>query len=201
MRYSPEHKQATRQRILKAAADQFRERGFSDTGVASIMEAADLTHGGFYAHFESKDHLIAEVIRAKFDDVSAKFESRFAGLPDQDWLAAWVRGYLSGEHQSHTAQGCPLPALSPEIARSGPEARTAFTELFHERLAVVASKVDASRDEAERRVLAALSQMAGALMLARATDEPLSTRIREAAAERAIATLTAPAAQPAGAAS
>lgn len=197
MRYAADHKQASRAKILRAASRQFRERGFAEAGVASIMAEADLTHGGFYAHFDSKDHLIAEVIRSRFDEVSAKFESRFEGLAGADWLEAWVHGYLSDEHQTHTAQGCPLPALASEIARSGADARTAFTELFEERLERVASHVPAPGPEAERRVLAAIAQMAGALMLARATDEPLSTRIREAAADQAVATLT----QPAGAAS
>jgi TetR/AcrR family transcriptional repressor of nem operon len=190
MRYPAEHKQQTRQRILRAAARQFREKGFAETGVASVMQEADLTHGGFYSHFASKDELVAEVIRSGFDRVSDRFEARFEGLDNESWLRAWVNAYLSDEHLAHTSLGCPMPALAPEIARSGPEARAAFTDLFGERLGRVARHIDAPREEAERRVLAAISQMAGALMLARAIEGPLAGRIRAAAADVAVATLT-----------
>ncbi len=190
MRYTAEHKKRTRERILKAAGKQFRARGFAETGVAAVMKEAELTHGGFYAHFESKDDLIAAVIRSGFDQVSERFEAQFDHLPDREWLRAWVHRYLGDEHRAHTAEGCPFPALAPEIARSGAEARTAFTEIFEKRLAKVCSRVDASRGEAERRVMAAVSQMAGAMMISRALDEPFATRVREAAAAEAFATLT-----------
>ncbi len=144
MRYTPEHKQVTRERILRAAARQFRERGFAESGVAAIMQEADLTHGGFYAHFAGKDELIAEVIRSGFDQVTERFEAKFAHLDGDDWLREWVNRYLSDAHFAHTDQGCPMPALAPEIARSGPAARRAFTELFEERLDRIVSRVDAT---------------------------------------------------------
>ena len=189
MRYTPEHKAETRDRILKAASKRFRERGFADAGVASIMRDAGLTHGGFYAHFGSKDDLVASVIRSGFDRVSDRFESRFDGLEGDAWLRAWVEAYLGDGHVAHVAEGCPMPALASDIARSGEGARGAFTEIFEERLAKVSRRVSAPREEAERRVLAAISQMAGALMLARALDEPMSARVRRAAADEAYATL------------
>lgn len=189
MRYAPEHKRQTRERILRAAAHQFRACGFAETGVAAVMKEAGLTHGGFYAHFDSKDELISEVIRGGFDRVSDRFEAQFDHLSGSAWLRAWVHGYLSDGHQQHTGRGCPMPALAGEIARAGPEARAAFSELVDERLAKIASRVDAPGPEAERRVLAAIAQMAGALMLSRALQEPLAARIRDAAAEAAIATL------------
>lgn len=189
MRYSAEHKQETRKRILNAAARQFREQGFAETGVAAVMKAANLTHGGFYAHFENKDALIAEVIRGGFSRVSENFESQFDHLSGNEWLREWVHRYLSDEHFEHTAQGCPLPSLTSEIARSGPEARAAFTNMFYERLEKAASHVDAPEEEAKSRVLAAISQMAGAMMLARAVDPPLDKAVRDAAAREAYATL------------
>lgn len=196
MRYTPEHKQETRERILRAAARQFREHGFAEAGVAAIMKEAELTHGGFYAHFRSKDELIAEVIRSGFDRVSERFESHFDGLEGAEWLAAWVHGYLSREHRSHTANGCPLPALASEIARSGPHARSAFTEFFEQWLDRISDRIDAPAPDAEVRVLAAISQMAGALMLSRALDEPLATRVLSAAATEATAALTCESALP-----
>jgi TetR/AcrR family transcriptional repressor of nem operon len=190
MRYSTEHKQHTRERILAAASRRFKAQGFDGTGVAAIMNDADLTHGGFYAHFASKDALVAEVIRTGFDGVSARFEARFDHLEGDDWLRAWVNEYLSLTHAQLTAEGCPLPSLAGEIARSGPDATAAFTGSFLTRLDRVGAHIDAPKPEAERRVLAAISQMAGAMMLARATDEPLSARILDAARAEAIRTLT-----------
>lgn len=189
MRYTPQHKQQTRERILKAAARQFREKGFAGAGVSSVMKEADLTHGGFYAHFKSKDDLVAEVIRDGFDQVSERFEAAIDHLPDAEWLRAWVWRYLSAEHRAHTAEGCPMPALAAEIGRSGPNARAAFTELAFQRLDKVTSRIDAPKEEGVRRALAAVSQMAGALMLSRAFDEPLATHVREAAAQEAYSTL------------
>jgi len=189
MRYPPQHKQHTRERILRAAARQFRERGFEEPTVASIMREADLTHGGFYAHFQSKDELVGDVIRGGFDRVSERFEAAFDHLDDERWLGEWVAAYLSEEHELHPGEGCPMPALASEIARSGPSARSAFTALFRDRLERVKAKVDAPDAAADSRVLAAISQMTGALMLARALDEPLSSAIRHAAREAALATL------------
>lgn len=190
MRYSPEHKRKTHEKILRAAGRQFRERGFAEAGVASIMDEAELTHGGFYAHFASKDQLIAEVIRSGFDRVTERFEEKFAHLSGEDWLREWVNRYLGDAHFQHTDRGCPMPALASDIARSGPEAREAFTALFRERMGRVVTRIDAPEAEAGRRVLAAVSQMVGAMTLARALDEPLGANIRAAAAESALATLT-----------
>ena len=192
MRYTPEHKQHTREKILAAAARRFKKDGFEGTSVSAVMGDAELTHGGFYSHFESKDDLVASVIRTGFDDASVTFEALFDHLEGDAWLTAWVTEYLSTTHTHLVAEGCPLPALAGEIARAGSHARHAFTTTFYERLAVVSSRVNAPTDEAERRVLAAISQMSGAIMLARATEEPLRTRILDAARTEAIGTLTAP---------
>lgn len=189
MRYPSNQKQATRGQILDAAARQFRERGFGQASVGSVMKEAGLTHGGFYAHFASKDELVAEVIRGGFGGVSEKFESRFEGLEGEAWLKAWVRGYLSDGHLAAMDRGCPLPCLAGEIARTGEEAKQAFQEIFQQRLRRVSSHIDAPETEAHRRVFAAISQMAGALMLARCLDEQTSESIRSAAADEAIATL------------
>lgn len=189
MRYSPEHKQATRELILRAAARQFREKGFTETSVASIMKEANLTHGGFYAHFKSKDELVAEVINEGFDHVSDRFELTFDDLEGEAWLVMWVDRYLGDQHFMSRDQGCPLPSLTSEIARSGPQARESFTNLGYERLAKIITFVDAPEQEARRRVCAAFSQMVGAMMMARAMDEPFATDMRKAAKAEAIATL------------
>ncbi|MEO0965431.1 MAG: TetR/AcrR family transcriptional regulator [Planctomycetota bacterium] len=181
MRYTAQQKQASRERILQAAARAFRAQGFDRPSVASIMKDAGLTHGAFYAHFDSKDRLVAEVIRAGFDGVTERFESRFRQAEGDEWLRQWVRGYLSDGHLGQPEAGCPLPTLSAEIARTGPEAIHAYTEVFRERLGRMVNRVDAADDEARRRVLASLSLMVGALMLARALEAPLSEELLVAA--------------------
>ncbi|MEM9417608.1 MAG: TetR/AcrR family transcriptional regulator [Planctomycetota bacterium] len=189
MPYSVEHKLQTRERILRAAARQFREKGFAAASLSAIMKEAGLTHGGFYAHFEDKDALVAAVIRDGFDHVSERFESQFAGLEGEDWLRAWVRGYMGEAHLSHADLGCPLPTLSSEIARIGDQAVAAFTALFYERLEHTSSMVNAPPGESRRWVLAAFSQMVGGLMLARAVEPELAREILESVEAQAIETL------------
>ncbi|MEM9108860.1 MAG: TetR/AcrR family transcriptional regulator [Planctomycetota bacterium] len=184
-----DRKSQTRREILAAASRQFRAHGFEGASVGSIMREAGLTHGGFYAHFESKDDLVAEVIRSGFDDVSERFEAGFDALSGEDWLKAWVAGYLSDGHLRSPGIGCPMPVLAGEISRTGERSRGAFTGLFERRLAKAAGHVDAPRREAERRVMAAVSQAAGALMLARTLTNRRSKEIRQAAADEAISTL------------
>ncbi|MEM7624583.1 MAG: TetR/AcrR family transcriptional regulator [Planctomycetota bacterium] len=192
MPYAPDHKPETRTRILRAAARLFREKGFAQASLSTIMKEAGLTHGGFYAHFENKDALVAEVIRGGFDCVSERFESQFDHLHGDDWLRAWVRGYLGEGHLTHADQGCPLPTVSPEIARIGDQAVAAFTQLFDERLEHTAGHVNAPPAEARRRVLAALSQMVGGLMLARAVEPALAQEILAAVEHQAVQTLCTP---------
>ncbi len=190
MRYPTEHKSETREQILAAAARRFRAEGLASAGVAAIMRDAGLTHGGFYAHFKSKEDLIVEVITQGFDRVTERFEAHFEGLEGDAWLRAWVDAYLGQTHFEHVAEGCPFPPLAGEVARSGPTAIEAFTRLCLERCPSIERHIDAPPAESRRRTLAAISQMVGALMLARATDGPFSTEIREAAADAAFAALT-----------
>ncbi|MEL7087469.1 MAG: TetR/AcrR family transcriptional regulator [Planctomycetota bacterium] len=194
---APTQKSETRARILQAAARQFREKGFSQASLSAIMKEAGLTHGGFYAHFDHKDALVAEVIRTGFDHVSERFESQFENLEGEDWLRAWVRGYLGDAHLTHADQGCALPTMSAEIARIGDQAVAAFTNLFYERLAHTSSMVDAPPAEARRRVLAAFSQMVGGLMLARAVEPTLAQEILESVEAQALETLCNTPAHPA----
>ncbi len=189
MPYTADHKRHTRNRILQAAARHFREKGFAQATLSAIMKEAGLTHGGFYAHFENKDALVAEVIRSGFDHVSERFESQFNNLHGEDWLRAWVRGYLGDAHLTHADQGCPLPTMSSEIARTGEQAVAAFTTLFYERLAHTSSMVDAPPAEARQRVLAAFCQMVGGLMLARAVEPALARDILHAVEAQALETL------------
>ena len=118
MRKSRQEAAETRKRIVRAAAREFRERGIVATGLADLMKAAGLTHGGFYKHFASKDQLVAEATVVAMDSVLEK-------LAAQPTVNSAVAGYLSTRHRDKPASGCPLAALGGELARSDMKARAA----------------------------------------------------------------------------
>src|SRR5215468_10383146 len=111
MRYDENHKERTRARVLAQAAAAIRSKGIKRVGVAEIMAGAGLTHGGFYAHFASKDDLVAAAIPQMFDEAMAAFEHQTAGKAPSAALAAYVDSYLSPRHRDAQATGCPLAAL------------------------------------------------------------------------------------------
>src|SRR5215218_611251 len=113
MRYSPDHKQATRRRILEVAGRRFKEDGIDGAGVATVMADAGLTNGAFYAHFESKEDLVANVLA---EQLRVQRESFRAAPSDRAGLEAFVRSYLSPQHRDQCADGCPSAALLDEIA-------------------------------------------------------------------------------------
>src|SRR5437763_13190811 len=114
MRYEPEHKTRTRDRIVRNAARKLRAEGLSGSGVASVMKASGLTVGGFYKHFRSKDELLADAIAEGFSESSEKIYSALQNLPREERWKQLVRVYLSPEHCDHPDSGCPLAALAPE---------------------------------------------------------------------------------------
>src|SRR5262249_2927526 len=117
MRYQSEHKEQTRQRVLAEAAAAIRESGPDGIGVAAIMAKAGITHGAFYAHFQSKDDLVAQAISRMFEESSEKFLRRTENLPAAAALANYLDMYLSTRHRDAPQSGCPLPSLSGEVAR------------------------------------------------------------------------------------
>src|SRR2546426_12502544 len=118
MRYEPEHKKRTRDRIVRNAARKLRAEGLTGPGVASVMKASGLTVGGFYKHFRSKDELLAEAISQGFSEFSDKVDSSLRNVPREDRWKELVRWYLSPEHCDRPETGCPVAALAPEIARA-----------------------------------------------------------------------------------
>ncbi len=122
MRYDAAHKEKTRRRVLNAAAARFRQDGLEGVGVATLMGAAGLTHGGFYSHFPSKEALIEEVFKTGLDpDFEKALSNREGGF------RGFVRRYLSTAHCANPATGCPAAALASEIHRYSPEIKAAFT--------------------------------------------------------------------------
>ena len=124
-RYAKEHKEDTRRRILEASSRRFKCDGVDGSGIAALMADAGLTNGAFYAHFSSKDDLIATVVSA---ELGTQRDAMAALPPGREYLGQLVREYLSVEHRDHPGEGCPSAALIEEICRGGDRVRAAYTD-------------------------------------------------------------------------
>ena len=174
MRYSETHKEETRQKVLRAAARQIRARGPSGVSVAEVMAEAGLTHGGFYAHFPSKDALVGAAITHAFDDRRATLRKAAEGLDDAGYLASFVDNYVSAGHRDRPERGCPITTLSTDLPRQGEPARTAFDAGVNHLIRGLASRL-AVGEPSEREALAGslVAEMAGAVTLSRAVSDPV----------------------------
>jgi len=182
-RTGPRPKEITHERIVEAAARAIRRSGYSGTGVADIMKDAGLTHGGFYAHFSSREAMLAEAAdRAGAEGVAAVARIA-AAAPPQQALQAMMRAYLSKEHIEGVETGCAVAALGSEMPRQAPEVRRAATRRIKEMIDLVARlSADWGEPGAHKRALVTVATLVGALMLARAVGDPrLSYALREAA--------------------
>jgi len=176
MRYSKDHKQETRDRIIRTAAKRFREDGVEAVGVAALMADAGLTHGGFYAHFPSKEALVAAACAEGFGESRDRLRKTIERHPPGERLAALAESYLSQSHRDHPGQGCIAAAIAPEIARHPAETRAEFTRGLHGLLELAAAALEADGGD-PAAAPQAVAAMVGALTLARATaDEALSDR-------------------------
>jgi TetR/AcrR family transcriptional regulator, transcriptional repressor for nem operon len=185
MRYGKDHKQATRQRIVEAAGRRFKQDGIDGAGVATVMSDAGLTNGAFYAHFGSKEDLVANVLA---DQLRAQREGFDAQSADRAGLEAFIRAYLSAEHRDQCADGCPSAALLDEIVRRPAATRQVFTDELLATADDIAARLDpADADAARIDALAIVGMMIGTLQLARAlTDRDLSDQLLARAAETAL---------------
>jgi TetR/AcrR family transcriptional repressor of nem operon len=176
-------KGATHERIVSVAARAIRRSGYDGTGVAEIMKEAGLTHGAFYAHFASREAMLAEAAARACAESAAAAAGAVATVPPEKALAAMLRGYLSKEHLQHADRGCPLAALGSETPRQAPEVRRVATRHIKEMIDLLARQSpDWGKPVAHQRALVTIATMVGALMLARAVDDPgLSDGLREAA--------------------
>jgi TetR/AcrR family transcriptional repressor of nem operon len=176
MRYGKDQKQATRQRILEAAGRRFKEDGMDGAGVAAVMSDAGLTNGAFYAHFASKEDLVANVL---VEQLRIQRHSFDAQPPDRAGLEAIIRAYLSPEHRDQWADGCPSAALLDEIARRPATTRQVFTDELLGIADDIAARLDPTDAEAARTdALTLFGTMIGTLQLARAlTDRELSDHL------------------------
>lgn len=176
-------KEATHDRIVDAAARAIRRSGYNGTGVADIMKDAGLTHGGFYAHFTSREAMLAEAADRAGSEAVVLMERVAATVPPPQALQAMMQAYLSKDHVKSIETGCATAALGSEMPRQAPEIRRAATRRIKEMIDLVARQLpDWGQPGAHEHALAAVSTMVGALILARAVDDArLSDALREAA--------------------
>jgi TetR/AcrR family transcriptional regulator, transcriptional repressor for nem operon len=194
MRYSREHKQETHARIVRKASVRLRERGAHGVGVADLMKEAGLTHGGFYAHFDSRDALLSEAFAYAVDRSREHWRKISEDTPPEKRLALIVESYLTPLHRDNPGHGCVVASLGAEVARESPKTRKAFAGKLEEMIDMIADQIpDQPRKAARKQAAAALATMMGTLVLARiAGNSEFSDDIlaagREAVLGRAAAT-------------
>lgn len=176
-------KEETHDRIVDAASRAIRRSGYNGTGVADIMKAAGLTHGGFYAHFGSREAMLAEAADRAGGESVAMMQKIAASLPAHQALVAMMEAYLSKEHLEAIETGCATAALCSEMPRQAPEVRRAATRRIKEMIDLVSRQSpDWGQPGAHERALVTIATMVGTLVLARAVDDSrLSDTLREAA--------------------
>lgn len=180
---SSDRKEMTHARIVETAARAIRRSGYSGTGVADIMKEAGLTHGGFYAHFASRDEMLAEAASLAGAETIAITEQVFANSPKEQRLWALMNAYLSREHTANIESGCSFAALGSEMHRQAPEVRAASTQRIKEMIRLIEGQLaDQAQLNVHEEALQMLSTMVGTLMLARAVDDAeLSDAFRQSA--------------------
>ena len=167
MRYSKEHKQETHARIVKKASVRLRERGAHGIGVADLMKEAGLTHGGFYAHFDSREALVVEAFDYAMDRSMTRRRQQIADLAPEERLPHLVDTYLSPQHRDNPGHGCAMPALGAEIARESPKTRRAFAAKLDDMIAMMAEQFPGDPAAARKQAIAALATMMGGILMSR----------------------------------
>ena len=189
MGYSVEHKARTRERIVQSAARLFRRHGYHGVGIDDIMAAAQLTRGGFYAHFKSKRELFATTLAEELE--LARQLRRSGVTPDADVSGAarmLIDFYLDSANRERIPALCPLVSLSPDVGRCGEEVSAAYTATLRSMVAEIARRIPRQPADAEERALAAVALCVGGVVLAQAmSDEQLANTLLSACRTRALA--------------
>ena len=198
MRYSREHKLETHARIVKKASVRLREKGAHGIGVADLMKEAGLTHGGFYAHFDSREALVIEAFGYAMDRAADRWRKVVEQIPPDKRFSTIVEGYLTPTHRDDPGNGCTVPTLGAEIARESPKTRRAFAAKLEQMIDMIADQIPGVSPKAARKqATAALATMMGTIVMSRIagsgefSDEVLSAG-REAVLGRAAAAKQAP---------
>lgn len=183
MKVSREKAEENRQNVIETSSRLFREKGFDGVGVSTLMQAAGLTHGGFYKQFESKDDLIARATRLALDQTRDRIAAMEQNAGNNS-LETVVRYYLSEEHRDAVGHGCALAALGADVARHGPELRKVMQQGVEEYLSLLEASGAAGAGQGARdQAIATLATLIGALVLSRTVEDPdLSGEILHAVA-------------------
>jgi TetR/AcrR family transcriptional repressor of nem operon len=188
MRYSREHKQETHDRIVRKASVRLREKGAHGIGVADLMKEAGLTHGGFYAHFDSREALVIEAFAYAMDRSMENWRKITDEVAPEKRLAMIAESYLSTLHRDNPGHGCSIPALGAEIARESPKTRKAFAGKLDEMIEMMADYIpNQPRKAARKQAIATLAAMAGTMLLARiAGSSELSDEVLKVGKDSAL---------------
>jgi TetR/AcrR family transcriptional repressor of nem operon len=172
VRYAPDQKEKTRAKILEAAGKVFRRQGYHAAGLDKVMEEAGLTAGAFYAHFDSKQTLLAEAVKHAAGEVRGLSEPKLEGLSGSEWIDAFLARYLSLSHCRQLEDGCPLPALVSEVSRADRSVKQSFETIVRELAGKLTSHaIEEGSASADERALAALAVCVGGLGLARSVQD------------------------------
>jgi len=189
MRYGKEHKEETHKKVVEAASRRFRKDGIEATGVVDLMADVGLTHGGFYAHFSSKENLVKEAVAAASQKSRSHLQREIekARAEGRDPLEAIVRTYLTTLHRDRPDRGCSVAALGSEIARHPRKTREAFTEGLDKTLAIIASALPEHVTQRKEKASAVFATMIGSLQLSRAVcDGAMSQSVIDAGIAAAL---------------
>jgi TetR/AcrR family transcriptional repressor of nem operon len=191
MGHSKAEKEKSHRRIVKTAAARFRERGVDGIGLADLMKEADLTHGGFYGHFDSREELVAEAIECALRDGGEAVASVAGGNSPAAKLRLLVDAYLSVAHRDGLATSCAVTTMANDVARSNARARSAYTKQVGIYLELLAKLIATDTRKSRRaKAIAALATLVGAVSMARAVnDEKLSRELLKSAADELKAQL------------
>ncbi len=184
MGYSRAQKARTHKRIVAIAAKRFREKGLAGFGIAELMKEAGLTVGGFYKHFDSRDHLVAEAVSSAFGGWKRRVDAAASGGPPVSYEKL-IDDYLNQAHRDNPGTGCAFSALAPEIARSDKRTRALASEQVRNDIQLIAALLpEKDKRTARSRAILTFSALVGAMALARAlSDEALSREILKTVAE------------------
>jgi AcrR family transcriptional regulator len=192
MRYSAEHKQETRARVVAAAGQVFRTEGYGGAGIDALTKAAGVTNGAFYGHFKSKGEAFRTAVIAGLEELRLAVAGLKAQQP-RDWLRTFVDFYLGYKRTCGLGESCTLPSLSPDVMRADNETRGAYTEELHRLIAEVAAGLPAkdasalSNHQSEDQAIVLLALLCGGVTLARAVSDPaLSERIATLVTQAAL---------------
>ena len=190
MRYGKEHKQATRRRIIETAGRWLKRDGIDGSGIATLMADAGLTNGAFYAHFTSKDDLVATAVADQLREQRASFSER---APGRAGVEQYVREYLSVQHRDNPGDGCPSAALLDEIGRCTDGTKRAYTDGLLAVIDDIAARLaPGDPPSARAKTLSVFALMTGTLQLSRAlADKQLADEVLEQGRQNALTLLSA----------